>query len=132
MLETLPFASGFGVETGLLIDIVERDSLSAIAQVDLLERIHHNQPLEALSKMSFAIIQTVIRRLEQRSGGPILDEVNRSMKLIRYQSGGYFLDVEEIIERERPPIATLETYRQVQAAWRQVSDRMSAAMGADE
>jgi hypothetical protein len=49
---------------GLLIDIYEKYGLNAIAQVDLLERIHHNQPLEALSKMSFAIIEAVFRRLE--------------------------------------------------------------------
>ncbi len=109
-LEQLPFSSGYGVETGLLIDILEHYGLSAIAQVDLLERVHHNQPLEALSKMSFAIIQTVVRKLEARSGSPLLEEVNRSMKLIRYQAGGYFLEVEEIAEQERPPIATLPQY----------------------
>ncbi len=110
-LEQLPFSSGYGVETGLLIDIFERHGLSAIAQVDLLERVHHNQPLEALSKMSFAIIQTVVRKLEARSGSPLLEEVNRSMKLIRHQAGGYFLEVEEIAEQERPPIATLPQYQ---------------------
>ncbi len=110
-LEHLPFSSGYGVETGLLIDIFERHGLSAIAQVDLLERIHHNQPLEALSKMSFAIVQTVVRKLEARYGSPLLEEVNRSMKLIRYQAGGFFLEVEEIAEQERPPIATLPQYQ---------------------
>ena len=54
--------------------------------MDLLERIHHNQPLEALSKMSFAIIQAVIRKLERRYGQSILDDVNKTMKLIRYGS----------------------------------------------
>ncbi|MBP7688355.1 MAG: glucosyl-3-phosphoglycerate synthase, partial [Thermoflexales bacterium] len=63
-LEQLPFFSGYGVETGLLIDVFERCGLDAIAQVDLLERIHHNQSLEALSKMSFAILQTVVQKLE--------------------------------------------------------------------
>lgn len=110
-LEQLPFCSGYGVETGLLIDILERHGLSAIAQVDLLERVHHNQPLEALSKMSFAIIQAVMHKLEARYDRPLLEEVNRSMKLIRYQAGGYFLEVEEIAEQERPPIASLPQYQ---------------------
>jgi hypothetical protein len=44
--------------------------LSAIAQVDLQERIHHNQELEALGKMSFEIIQTVLRKLETASSAP--------------------------------------------------------------
>jgi glucosyl-3-phosphoglycerate synthase len=110
-LEQMPFFSGYGVETGLLIDVFDNYGLSAIAQVDLLERIHHNQPLEALSKMSFAIIQAVIRKLERRYGRAILDDVNKSMKLIRYAAGGYFLDVEEIAERERPPMAEVAGYR---------------------
>ncbi|HET9590282.1 MAG TPA: glucosyl-3-phosphoglycerate synthase, partial [Anaerolineales bacterium] len=83
-LEQLSFFSGYGVEIGLLIDVFDKFGLSAIAQVDLKERIHHNQPLEALSKMSFAIIQAVIQKLESRYGQSILENVNRSMKLIRY------------------------------------------------
>jgi glucosyl-3-phosphoglycerate synthase len=111
-LERAIFFSGYGVETGLLIDIYERYGLNAIAQVDLLERIHHNQHLEALSKMSFAIIQTVMRKLESRLGSAVLEDVNRSMKLIRYNAKGYSLDVEEIAERERPPMIEIKEYRE--------------------
>jgi glucosyl-3-phosphoglycerate synthase len=110
-LEQVPFFSGYGVETGLLIDLFEKYGLEAIAQVDLLERIHHNQPLEALSKMSFAILQAVIRKLERRYGRAILEDVNKSMKLIRYEAGGYFLDVEDIVERERPPMLEVPEYQ---------------------
>jgi len=109
-LERVPFFSGYGVETGLLIDIYERYGLNAIAQVDLLERIHHNQHLEALSKMSFAIIQTVFRKLESRFGSAVLEDVNRSMKLIHYSNKGYFLEVEEIAEKERPPMVEVKEY----------------------
>jgi glycosyltransferase involved in cell wall biosynthesis/nucleotide-binding universal stress UspA family protein len=109
-LERAIFFSGYGVETGLLIDIFERYGLGAIAQVDLLERIHHNQPLEALSKMSFAIIQTVMHKLETRFGSAVLEDVNRSMKLIRHNANGYFLDIEEIAERERPPMIEVQEY----------------------
>jgi glucosyl-3-phosphoglycerate synthase len=79
----------------------------------LLERIHHNQHLEALSKMSFAIIQTVMHKLEKRFGRSVLEDVNRSMKLIRYNNKGYFLDVEEIAERERPPMIEVEEYQKM-------------------
>ncbi|MCK5429945.1 MAG: glucosyl-3-phosphoglycerate synthase, partial [Anaerolineales bacterium] len=109
-LEQLTFFSGYGVETGLLIDVFEKFGLSAIAQVDLRERVHHNQPLESLSKMSFAIIQVVIQKLERRYGQGILEDVNRSMKLIRYEPGRLFLDVEELAERDRPPMAELSEY----------------------
>lgn len=111
VLEKIAFYSGYGVEIGLLIDILERCGLSAIAQVDLLERVHHNQPLESLSKMSFAIIQAVMHKLEPRSGGSILEEVNRTMKLIRYEPNRFFLDIEEIAERERPPMIEIPEYR---------------------
>lgn len=110
-LEQLPFFSGYGVETGLLIDVFERYGLSALAQVDLLERIHHNQPLEALSKMSFVILQAVIRKLESRYGQTIMEDVNKSMKLISYQAGSYSLEVEEIVEQERPPMLHVPEYR---------------------
>lgn len=109
-LEKLPFFSGYGVEIGLLIDMLETFGLDAIGQVDLQERIHHNQPLESLGKMSFAIIQAVIRKLEQRYGQNILDNVNTTMKLIRYGQERFFLDVEEIAEGERPPMIALEEY----------------------
>ncbi|HEY9088376.1 MAG TPA: glucosyl-3-phosphoglycerate synthase, partial [Anaerolineaceae bacterium] len=109
-LEQVPFFSGYGVEIGMLIDIFDKFGLSAIAQVDLLERVHHNQSLEALSKMSFTILQAVLRKLERRYNRSILEEVNKSMKLIRYEEGGYYLDVEEVAERERPPMITLTEY----------------------
>jgi glucosyl-3-phosphoglycerate synthase len=100
------------VETGMLIDIFERYGLSAIAQVDLLERVHHNQPLGALSKMSFAIAQVVMQRLEKRTGAQMLLDVNKTMKLINNSDEGYYLSIEEIVERERPPMNTVREYRE--------------------
>lgn len=109
-LEQLTFYSGYGVETGMLIDVFEKFGIRAIAQVDLLERIHHNQPLQALSKMSFLIMQTVLRKLENRFGRAILEEVNKTMKIIQYQNGAYYLDVQELPEYERPPMITVKEY----------------------
>jgi glucosyl-3-phosphoglycerate synthase len=109
-LEQCTFFSGYGVETGLLIDIYEKFGLSALAQVDLLQRIHHNQSLEALSKMSFAIIQTVMRKLETHYERAFIADVNKTMKLIRREAGGYYLDLEEIAERERPPMIDIPEY----------------------
>jgi glucosyl-3-phosphoglycerate synthase len=90
--------------------MLDKFGLNAIAQVDLQERIHHNQPLEALSKMSFAIIQTVMHKLESRYGQSILENVNKTMKLIRYEQENFVLDVEEIAELERPPMTDLPEY----------------------
>ncbi len=109
-LEKAIFFSGYGVETGLLIDVFEQFGLRAIAQVDLLERIHKNQDLVALSKMSFAIIQTVLRKIENRYERAILEDVNKTMKLIRHSRDGYYLTVEDIAERERPPMINVPAY----------------------
>lgn len=111
-LEKLPFSSGYGVEIGLLIDILEQLGLDALAQVDLIQRIHHNQPLTALSKMSFAIIQTVMRKLNRRYRLQLLDDVNRAMKLIRHEQRRFFLEVEQIAENERPPMISIPEYQQ--------------------
>jgi glucosyl-3-phosphoglycerate synthase len=110
-LEQLPFFTGYGVETGLLIDTLETFGLQAIAQVDLLKRIHHNQPLPSLSRMSFAIIQVIIGRLEERHRIRLLEEVNKTMNQIRYEPGRFFLDPAEVREIERPPMITVPEYQ---------------------
>lgn len=112
VLEQMPFFSGYGVEIGLLIDMLEKFGLRSIAQVDLQERIHHNQPLEALGKMSFAIIQAVIRKLEGKYGQSMLENINKTMKMIRHEQDRFFLDIEEIAEGERPPMIEISEYKQ--------------------
>jgi glucosyl-3-phosphoglycerate synthase len=111
-LECLPFFTGYGVEIGLLIDLLEKYGLQAIAQVDLLERVHRNQPLRSLSKMSFAIIQVVISRLEGRHRIRLLEELNKTMNLIRYRPDYFHLEAIEILDHERPPMITLPEYQQ--------------------
>lgn len=110
-LERVPFFTGYGVETGLLIDLFNQFGLRAIAQVDLEERIHRNQPLSALSQMSFAIIQVFIQRLEEKSRIRLLEEVNQSMKLIKHRQTTYALEVKEIRDRERPPMISIPEYQ---------------------
>jgi glucosyl-3-phosphoglycerate synthase len=111
-LDRLSFFSGYGVETGLLIDLLEQYGLESIAQSDLEVRVHHNQPLVSLSKMSFAILQVFVARIEQAYGVQLLDRANRTMKLIVQEPGRFALDIAEIGDVERPPMATLPFYRQ--------------------
>jgi glucosyl-3-phosphoglycerate synthase len=110
-LEQIPFFTGYGVETGMLIDLLNRFGLGAIGQVDLEQRIHRNQSLRSLSMMSFQIVQVVMRRLEDRLNVPLLRDTTRTMKLIRSAEGHLGLEEREIAEWERPPIATLGEYR---------------------
>ncbi|MBO0689763.1 MAG: glucosyl-3-phosphoglycerate synthase, partial [Candidatus Dormibacteraeota bacterium] len=110
LLERLPFFTGYGVETGHLIDILENFGLNRIAQCDLGVRIHRNQELFDLSKMAFAIMQVALKRLGDRHRIHLLEEVNRSMKLIHYSSDRFFLELKEIGDWERPPLATVPEY----------------------
>lgn len=111
-LEQVPFFSGYGVETGLLIDLLERYGLEGIAQSDLEVRVHHNQPLVGLSKMSFAILQVFIARLESRFGVQLLEKANRSMKLVVQDPERFALEVAEIGDAERPPMITVPAYQE--------------------
>lgn len=111
-LEAVPFFSGYGVETALLLDLHERYGLDGIAQADLEERVHHNQPLVGLSKMSFAILQVFIARLESRYNVRLLDKANRSMKLIAQEADRFALDIAEIQDVERPPMLTIPAYKE--------------------
>ena len=62
LLTSLPFAPGYGVEIGLLIDTFDRLGLDAIAQVNLGVRAHRNRPLAELGAMSRQVIATLLSR----------------------------------------------------------------------
>jgi glucosyl-3-phosphoglycerate synthase len=60
--------------------------------------------------MAFAIMQVALKRLGDRHRIHLLEEVNRSMKLIHYNGDRFFLDVREIADWERPPISAIPAY----------------------
>ena len=62
LLEQVPFASGYGVELGLLVDLVALAGLDALAQVDLGTRQHTHQADAALGRMAGQILQTALAR----------------------------------------------------------------------
>ncbi|TMC46499.1 MAG: glucosyl-3-phosphoglycerate synthase [Chloroflexi bacterium] len=111
LLEQLPFFSGYGVETGLLVDTLQHAGLGAIGQVDMKQRIHRNQSLYDLSKMSFEVLQVAIKRVGEAHGTNLLDEANFTMKLIAAGAGKLHLEMHDIIDIERPPIATIPAYQ---------------------
>jgi glucosyl-3-phosphoglycerate synthase len=104
-LEVLPFVEGWGVELGLLVDVVERFGRGAIAQVDLAVREHRNRPLEELAPQALAILATALRRAELMSiDAPFVE-------LLRYDARGH-LEPQLVEVRERPPILTVDAYRE--------------------
>ena len=82
-LEQIAFFTGYAVEIGHLIDLSDRLGLAGLGQVDLDIRFHRNQELEGLSKMSFVILQAVMKRLEERRKVRLFAELGSTMKLPR-------------------------------------------------
>lgn len=62
LLTSVPFAPGYGVEIGLLLDTFDRLGMGAIAQVNLGVRAHRNRPLAELGAMSRQVIATLLSR----------------------------------------------------------------------
>ncbi|MDQ6691461.1 MAG: glucosyl-3-phosphoglycerate synthase, partial [Candidatus Dormibacteraeota bacterium] len=133
LLEQLPFFTGYGIEIGMLIDILESFGLNRIAQVDLGSRVHRNQELFDLSKMAFAIMQVALKRLGDRHRIHLLEEVNRSMKLIHYETDRFFLEVKDIQDQERPALVQVPEYisrrHELRTPWRRPAQEGQATPG---
>jgi glucosyl-3-phosphoglycerate synthase len=61
----LEFFSGYGVDIGLLFDVVETYGVDSVVQVDLGSREHDNRPLHELSRTSFEVMSALLQRLEE-------------------------------------------------------------------
>src|SRR5205823_2739688 len=62
VLEQVPFVSGYGVEVGLLVDLLGLVGLSGLAQVDLGVRRHSSQSEEALGAMAGQVVSAILAR----------------------------------------------------------------------
>jgi glucosyl-3-phosphoglycerate synthase len=110
LLEAIPFFTGYAVEIGHLIDATERLGIEGLGQVDLERRVHRNQELEGLSRMSFVILQAVVKRLEERRKVRLFAELGSTMKLPRSGRGRLSLEVMELADQERPPMIRIPEY----------------------
>lgn len=104
LLETVPFVEGWGVEIGLLIDLVANFGIDAIAQADLDVREHRNRTLEELGPQAMAILVTGLRR----AGVPV---DKRLAELVRYDALDQHQERVDVEIRERPPIVQVPAYR---------------------
>lgn len=111
-LERIPFFTGYGVETGMLIDFAKKFGLRRIAQVDLIRRVHRNSPLSSLSNMSFGILQVFAKRANSLGKLILVKKLRKKMRIIEHSSEArYVIKPKTIQETERPPIITLPEYR---------------------
>lgn len=62
LLSRLPFATGYGLEIGMLIDVLDAVGLDAMAQADIGERRHRHHSDAALGRMSAEVLAAVLRR----------------------------------------------------------------------
>lgn len=110
LLERIPFFTGYGVEIGLLIDVLADSGADAIAQVDVGERVHRNQDLASLSRMSFAIAHVALQRLAA-SGRVSFDDTldDRYVQFLRDDHGVMTLQSGTVADVERPPLRELSS-----------------------
>lgn len=99
VLEQVPFVQGYGVELGLLIDLVEANGLESMAQVDLGVRNHRHRPLDELSPQALAVLHTALSRADVLA-------VEQTLRLVRPGQPPEALQV-----GERPALVDLASYR---------------------
>lgn len=104
LLASVPFAPGYGVEIGLLLDTYARYGAAGLAQVNLSVRKHRNRDLMELGVMSRQIVGTMLRRCGIEDAG---------VGLTQYYAAGDTFEprTSEVDLADRPPIASLELLR---------------------
>lgn len=119
-LESLPFHAGGGVQPGLLIAMYQRYGLPSIAQVDLQEPLSRaGDPLsmETLAESAHGTFQVFIGDLERHHGLVLVDDINRTMKMVRRypvpdraDAERLHLEVRDVREHVRPPMIEIPEY----------------------
>lgn len=106
LLDNLPFPTGYGVETALLLDIYRRIGMKKIAQVDLERRLHRHQDILALGSMGFAILKTLLRRMPE-----FPNFLKNSLRQFYLDIDGYHLIETHLPDKEHPPMLSVKAYQ---------------------
>jgi len=105
LFEAVPFASGYGVEIGLLLDAHAIVGLDGIAQVNLGVRRHRNQPLAALGLMARQILGTALARCGALPPG--VDSAAGELTQFVQVAGEWLPDTAGVEVADRPPMRSL-------------------------
>jgi glucosyl-3-phosphoglycerate synthase len=105
-LERVPFVSGYGVEVGLLVDLLGLLGLSGLAQVDLGVRRHTSQDQEALGRMAGQVVSAVLARSPAGRAG-----AGGLLTQFRSDGAGFVPVSSPVAVDERPPMVTVAEYR---------------------
>lgn len=104
-LEQIPFFTGYGVDVGLLIDLFTRFGLHALAQADLVERVHRNRPLAQLTPMAHAVARVILRRAEEH--GRIERAFGDELRPLLVPAGAQSVEAVWPDDLERPPMVAV-------------------------
>jgi glucosyl-3-phosphoglycerate synthase len=106
-LEQVPFLSGYGVEVGLLVDLLGLGGLGSLAQVDLGVRRHTSQSEEALGAMAGQVVSALLARSGIDASGLLTQ--------FRRQGSGFVPRSSAVAVDERPPMVSVAEYRSLWA-----------------
>ncbi len=107
LLRSIPFCTGYAVETAMMIDVLRRAGLDAMAQVDLGTRHNRSQRLLALGAMSYAVARAVLMRVAEEGRLPA-DVAAADAETYLHAActpGGVVLEQPRVKVLERPPMA---------------------------
>ncbi len=110
VFENVPFFTGYAVEIGLAVEIFRKYGLFGMAQVDLEERVHHNQPIEDLCRMSDAIMQATVVLLKDEDRIQLSEEPAIELAQPVERDGHTSFQMVDVTIKRRPPLATLSEY----------------------
>jgi glucosyl-3-phosphoglycerate synthase len=112
LLEQVPFAGGYGVEVGLLLDTLTCMGLDAIAQVDVGVRKHRHRDLLSLGVAAQEIMLTIARRTAGLDlaraiarGGPGADGGVDLVQFDQAPDGRWQPETTHVMVHDRPPMA---------------------------
>lgn len=97
-LESVPFAAGYGVEIGLILDAEARYGLEGLAQVNLGVRKHRNRSLLQLGAMARQILGTALARCGVKADDPA--QLTQFVQV----ADEWLPDVTEVLVADRPPM----------------------------
>lgn len=102
-LRSLPMFTGYAVEAGILVDLVDLVGLDSLAQADLGVRVHRNRDVPALGRMAAEIMHALLSRAEDQGRLKTSEELGEL--LIQFAEGDGAPLVSRVALSRRPPRA---------------------------
>jgi glucosyl-3-phosphoglycerate synthase len=108
VMRRVPLFTGYSVDAGILIDLLDIIGLDAMAQSDLGRLVHRNRSLEELGPTAHAIARTILLRAQERKRVKVAPSVPLHPLLMTDGDGNAAPTRTD--EIERPPIDYISTY----------------------